>query len=57
MNIPVFFDRFGLIIFSFLVVDSLMYLKENKRDVRAMVRLGIGVVGLAVDGYMVFFGV
>jgi len=44
-----FFDYFGLIVFTFLIVDSIFYLKDNSKDWRAWVRFIIGCLGLIVD--------
>lgn len=49
-----FFDKFGLAVFLFLFIDALLDL-EKKQDWRTYVRLGIGIAGLIVDGYNVFF--
>lgn len=54
-NIYKFFDYFGLIIFSFILSDSILYLIDGIKDWRVYIRLLIGIGGLLVDGYLVFF--
>jgi len=55
MNLYKFFDKFGIIIFAFIIIDSILYLKSGVVDWRVYTRLFIGLVGLLVDGYLVFF--
>ena len=55
MNIYKFFDHFGIIIFTFLIIDSIFYLKSGIADWRVYTRLLIGISGLLVDGFLVFF--
>lgn len=54
-NLYKFFDYFGLPTFTFLAVDSLVYVMDGEVDWRVYVRLFIGVAGFFVDGYLVFF--
>ena len=54
-NLYKFFDNFGLIVFAFLLIDSLVYIQVGTYDWRTIVRLFIGVGGLMVDGFLVFF--
>ncbi|MFH0929724.1 MAG: hypothetical protein V1814_00540 [Candidatus Moraniibacteriota bacterium] len=53
-NLYKFFDIFGLVVFSFLLIDSLIYIKSGAYDWRTIMRLLIGIGGLAVDGFLVF---
>ncbi len=53
-NIYKFFDYFGLVVFLFLLIDSLMYIREGVIDWRIILRLLIGIGGLIVDGFLVF---
>lgn len=53
-NIYKFFDYFGLVVFSFLAIDSLMYIREGIVDWRIILRLIIGIGGMVIDGYLVF---
>ena len=55
MNLYKFFDKFGIIIFAFLIIDSILYLKSGVVDWRVYTRLFIGIAGLLVDSYLVFF--
>jgi len=55
MNLYRFFDYFGLIIFTFLLIDSIFYLKKGIKDWRVYTRLIIAIGGLLVDGYLIFF--
>ncbi len=49
-----FFDIFGLIVFTFLLVIGLMMIKKKKLpDWAGFVILLIGILGLIVDGYIV----
>lgn len=54
-NLYKFFDYFGLPTFTFLTVDSLVYIFDGDVSWRVWVRLFIGVAGILVDGYLVFF--
>ncbi len=49
------FDCLGIIVFAFLLIDSLIYLKAGVSDWRVYTRLLIGAGGLLIDGYLVFF--
>jgi uncharacterized membrane protein len=53
-NIYKFFDYFGLVVFLFLAIDSLMYIEEEIVDWRIILRLIIGIGGIVIDGYLVF---
>ena len=59
MNWPLFFDRFGLIVFGYLFIDALYDLfiskrRKNKKDKwSTWIRLFIGLAGLVVDGTFV----
>jgi len=53
-NLYKFFDYFGLVVFLFLMIDSLMYIKVGIVDWRIILRLIIGIGGIAIDGYLVF---
>lgn len=55
MNLYKFFDHFGVIIFAFLLLDSIFYIRQGIIDWRVYIRLLIGISGLLVDGYLVFF--
>ena len=55
MNLYKFFDTIGLAVFTFLLIDALWDIQRGNRDVRTYIRLAIGVGGLLVDGYLVFF--
>ena len=56
INLFKFFDTFGLIVFSFLLIDALIDIKtSSERNWRMYARLIIGVAGLLVDGFLVFF--
>jgi hypothetical protein len=54
-NLYKFFDYFGIIVFVFLIIDSLIYVKTGMIDWRTISRLLIGIGGLLVDGFLVFF--
>ncbi|MFA5841762.1 MAG: type II secretion system protein [Candidatus Paceibacterota bacterium] len=49
------FGYLGLATFTFLLVDSLIYIKAGISDWRIYTRLIIGIGGLLIDGYLVFF--
>ena len=49
------FDYLGIAVFSFLLIDSLIYLNAGVSDWRVYSRLIIGIGGLLIDGYLVFF--
>ncbi len=53
---PVFFDIFGLIVFTFLFITGISMLKSKEKmpDWVGFIILIIGVLGLIVDGVMVF---
>jgi len=57
MNLPLFFDRFGLIVFLFILVDAIYGLNKKKLNknekIRTWIRVFIGVAGLIVDGFFV----
>ncbi|MFH0929754.1 MAG: hypothetical protein V1814_00705 [Candidatus Moraniibacteriota bacterium] len=53
-NLYKFFDNFGLIVFAFLLIDSLVYIQAGAYNWRTIIRLLIGIGGLAVDGFLVF---
>lgn len=55
---PEFFDKFGLLCFSFITGLSVWMLKTKKEtsDLLAFILLGIGIAGLIVDGAIVFGG-
>lgn len=55
MNLYKFFDYFGIVIWTFLIVDSIFYLNAGIIDYRIWLRLLVGICGLVVDGYLVFF--
>lgn len=55
MNLFKFFDYFGIVVFTFLIIDSLVYMYEGDKSWRVLLRLLIGIGGLLVDGYLVFF--
>jgi len=54
-NLYKFFDHFGLIVFAFITLDSIAYLAGGVQNWRVYTRLFIGIGGLLVDGYLVFF--
>jgi hypothetical protein len=53
-NLYKFFDHFGLIVFLFLTVDSLLFMQDGDYGWRVVTRLLIGIGGLVVDGFLVF---
>ncbi len=53
-NLYKFFDCFGLVVFAFLLIDSLAYIFAGVVDWRIILRLLIGIGGLLVDGFLVF---
>ncbi|MCK4635411.1 MAG: hypothetical protein KAT32_00970 [Candidatus Moranbacteria bacterium] len=55
INLFKFFDYFGLPVFIFLMTDSIFYLLAGDDSWRVIIRLLIGVAGVLVDGYLVFF--
>ena len=55
MNLAVFFDHIGLIVFIFITLDALFEIKSGKTNRRTYLRFFIGVGGLLADGYIVFF--
>jgi len=54
-NLYKFFDNFGLLVFAFLTWDALMDIDDGIDGWRVYFRLIIGILGLLVDGYLVFF--
>ena len=54
-NLYKFFDNFGIIVFAFLTIDSIAYISAGMYDWRIILRLIIGVGGLMIDGFLVFF--
>ena len=54
MNLYKFFDYFGLVIFSFILLDALFEILGGGPTWRSYARLFIGMGGLAVDGFLVF---
>ncbi len=54
-NLYKFFDYFGVVVFTFLIIDSIFYLNAGITDWRVYLRLLIGIGGLLVDGFLVFF--
>jgi len=48
---PEFFDLFGLIVFSILLILGISLRKIARK--RALVIIGIGIIGLIVDSYNV----
>ena len=55
MTLFKFFDYFGLIVFLFILVDAIYDIKQGKKNWRVYLRLLIGLAGLLVDGFLVFF--
>lgn len=55
VNLYKFFDYFGLIIFTFLLIDAIYDLKKGEKNWRIYLRLSIGILGLLVDSFLVFF--
>ena len=55
MNLFKFFDVFGIAVFSFLLIDAILDLRDGRKNLRTYARLFIGVGGLLVDTYLVFF--
>ena len=62
MSLPIFFDRFGLIAFIFITIDSiydLFFSKDRnsryhrKQRWKIWIRFSIGLVGLIIDGFFV----
>lgn len=56
-NPPEFFDNFGIVVFSALFILSVWMLKTKKEtpDWVAFIVFLISILGLIVDGYIVFF--
>lgn len=54
-NLYKFFDYFGVVIFIFLIIDSVFYFNAGMTDWRVYIRFLIGIGGLSVDGFLVFF--
>jgi len=55
MNLYKFFDYFGLLVFLFIFFDALFAIWKKEGNWRVWIRLFIGVAGILVDGYLVFF--
>ena len=57
MNIALFFDRFGLVIFLYILIDAIYDLRKKKLNknekLRVWIRVFIGIAGLIVDGFLV----
>ncbi|MBI2667963.1 hypothetical protein HYX17_04320 [Candidatus Woesearchaeota archaeon] len=57
MNISLFFDRFGLIVFLYILLDAVYDLRKRKLNrnekLRVWIRILIGIAGLVVDGFLV----
>jgi len=54
-NLYAFFDHIGVVVFAFLHIDSIAYIMQDGGDLRTFIRLGIGIAGVIIDGYLVFF--
>jgi uncharacterized membrane protein len=54
MNLYKTFDVIGIAVFAFITIDAAVSLR-SERSWRIWVRLCIGIAGLLVDGYLVFF--
>lgn len=56
---PEYFDRFGIVFFSFLAIVSYWMLKTKKEtpDWVAFLTFVIAITGLIVDGYVVLGGI
>jgi len=55
MNLYKFFDKFGILVFLFILIDAIFEIKSGRNDFRVILRLLIGIGGLLIDGYLVFF--
>jgi hypothetical protein len=56
MNLFQEFDKLGMVAFGYLLVDALYDLRSpSARTWRTYVRMLIGIGGLFVDSYLVFF--
>ena len=55
MNWYKFWDHIGVVVWLFLIADSVYYLREGIIDYRVLLRLLAGICGLLIDGYLVFF--
>lgn len=53
---PVFFDNFGIIVFAYLTYLGFYLSKRNLPDWISLSLVGIGVVGLIVDGINILKG-
>lgn len=55
-NKPEFFDLFGLLVFSFLLIVGYLMMGKKKKmpDWVGFVIFIVGVLGLIVDGFIVF---
>lgn len=52
-DLALFFDRFGLIVFLFILFDAVYDIMRSRRSWRVWLRLVIGIAGLVVDGTLV----
>lgn len=55
INLYKFFDCFGIVVFLFLAIESIFYIISGTANLGAWIRLFIGIGGLLVDGFLVFF--
>jgi len=55
INLYKFFDYFGIIIFLFIFLEAAFYIKLGTANLGDWLRLLIGIGGLLVDGFLVFF--
>jgi len=53
-NLYKFFDYIGVVVFAYLIFDSLLYINDGIIDFRTIIRLLIGIGGLIIDGFLVF---
>jgi len=54
-NLYKFFDYFGLPVFTFIFLDALFTVLTGDATWRVCLRLLIGIGGILIDGYLVFF--
>jgi len=54
MNVYRFWDHIGIIVWLFLIIDSLFYINSGIIDYRVWLRLIAGIGGLLIDRYLVF---
>lgn len=53
-NIPIFFDRIGVVIWIIVVIDAIYQLYWKKeRGWRVFAQLALGIFGLIVDGGLI----